>query len=280
VVGVAAGVWLILARLHRPGEPPNRRDWLARAGLAAAILLAIPWAGEWTRGPPGTGPELRVATANVLGHHQPHPDLVEEVSELEADVLVIVEFTPPWKRALAGPLGSRYPHRVEHTRPDAFGLGVYSRFPLRDPEWLPGLPFDIPLLRAVVEAPGGAVPLYAVHTMPPRTLAYLRSHREIVRKLLAALDQEAGPALVVGDFNFGVNTPQHRALLRRGFRDGYADGARGHGKTWPVLGFTRVLPGMRLDHVYARGFTCIEAGLGHGHGTDHRPVWTSWVRAR
>ena len=202
----------------------------------------------------------------------------DELGELGADVLVLVEFTPRWQEALGPRLAAQYPHRIERPRRDAFGIAVYARRPLGPRRWLGELPFDIPMLRVEVDTPEGPVPLYAVHTMPPRTLEYVRWHREMVRILLRTLDEEPGPVVVVGDFNFGVNTPQHRALLGRGLRDGYSDGARGHGKTWPVLGFTRRLPGMRLDHVYARGFTCIEAGMGQGTGSDHRPVWTTWKR--
>lgn len=280
ILAIGALAWLALARRHRPAGPVVPQDRLAYASLAVAAWLALPFLLELGRGPAPevAGAPLKVATANILSRKGPHPDAVRELLAVDADLLVITEFHPNWRRALDEPLGATHPHRVLRPREDAFGLGVYSRFPLGEPRALAGMPYDIPLLRIEVQLPGGPVALFAVHTMPPRTPEYLHGHRQMVHALLSQVDPAPTPAFLVGDFNFGVNTPQHRALLRRGFRDGYTDGARGHGKTWPVLDFTRFLPGMRLDHVYARGFTCIEAGLGHGYNTDHRPVWSRWAR--
>lgn len=258
------------------GAPAGRRDRLAWAALGVAGVMAAPFLAELGRGPLEGERALRVATANVLSRKGPHPDAVRELVGLDADVLVVTEFHHNWKAALAEPLGRSHPHQVLRSRDDAFGLGIYSRVPLGAPVELAGMPWGIPLLRIPVELPGGPVALYAIHTMPPRTPTYVHEHRAMVRAFLGQV--EPGPAVLVGDFNFGVHTPQHRALGRLGFRDALSDGARGHHATWPVLGWTRALPGMRLDHVYARGFTCIAAGTGHGYSTDHRPVWADLAR--
>lgn len=245
--------------------------------LAAAAFSAAPWVDEFVPAQqvgPGPGRTLRVATANLLGISRDHDALVEELAAWDPQVLLLVEYTAPWHRALFRRLGSRYPYREVRLRQDAFGMALYSKFPLSEtePAWLEDWA-NAPQLRATLDVGGRRLHLLGIHTMPPRTPEYTRYHRGMVRRMMGLVGETPDPLILLGDFNFGVNTPQQRALLGAGFVDAASAVGAGPAGTWPVLSFLRHLPGMRLDHVYVRGnLGVVDFRTGEGRGSDHRPI--------
>jgi len=259
----------------------TRRLRLAVFCMGTGGLLLLPFLREhWPRREAPSGPGFTVATANLLGLSKERDALVRELVELDADLLLLVEYTAPWHAVLIPALKERYPHRIERIRPDAFGMALYSRVPFvgdTSPLWLEEWA-AAPQLRAAVEIEGRRLHLQGVHTLPPRTPEYTRHHRRMVRSLFQVLEEAPDDLVLLGDFNFGVNTPQHRALLGRGFRDAASEVGAGPAGTWPVLGWLRALPGIRLDHVYVRGaLACRRVVIGEGRGSDHRPVMAELV---
>jgi endonuclease/exonuclease/phosphatase (EEP) superfamily protein YafD len=122
-------VWLWLP-LGLAGLLLVRWSWVARA-LTASAMLFLPW--WWL--PPAMAdsaqpPQLRVMAANVhLGNGDAAP-LLGHAREPLVDVIVVLELSPGFARSLGG--ASDWPHRHLLPRDGAFGIGILSRWPLRE----------------------------------------------------------------------------------------------------------------------------------------------------
>jgi endonuclease/exonuclease/phosphatase (EEP) superfamily protein YafD len=231
----------------------------ARLGLAAA-MLALP--GWWL--PPSmprasAAAQLRVVVANVhLGNADPAP-LLTWAREPMPDVIAVLELTPPFARALLAQGPAHWPHHRLEPSHDAFGLGLLSRWPLRDVRFVTG-EGGIAQLHALVEAPSGTVEVIAVHPVPP-----IDTHWHAVRNRTLGALQPRGthPAILVGDFNA---TPWSNAAPRLA-----ANGWRWFGglqPTWPHAAW-----GIPIDTVWGHGpWQVTDRTVGPPIGSDHRPV--------
>ena len=221
--------------------------------------------------PAAGGEGVRLVTANLLMVH-PAPDrLAAELEALDADVLVLQEYSTRWRRtAEARGWYEAYPHHAEVVRDDSFGCAVFSRLPLRDVGVIEMA--GLPQLQATVTIDGVAVDLLDVHTLPPRIAEYVPGHRQALREIeaWAAARQESRPFVITGDFNATPYSRFHRRISRMA-NDAWELGGSGYGHTAPNGLFP--LPPMRLDHVYlSPELTVREVSLGEGIGSDHRPI--------
>jgi endonuclease/exonuclease/phosphatase (EEP) superfamily protein YafD len=231
-------LWLLLpAYVVLVAAAATRRR--ALAGVALVVVLAhLAWVAPDLRWWPrerraGRGPIVRVVSANVYAFNAHPRQAVARLAGLRPDVLVLVELNPDLAGDVArqpGLAGLRYRMVDPKSKGNAFGSGIYSRFPLSDrsEDDLAGLP----LLSATVAFPSGPARVFAVHTLQP--LAGLG----VLRRQLAELDYRAerttGPVILAGDFNA---TRQHRgfkALLQHGLRDAHLQRGRGRAVSWPT----------------------------------------------
>jgi endonuclease/exonuclease/phosphatase (EEP) superfamily protein YafD len=225
---------------------------------------------------PGT-PGLRVMSVNLLMINERYDEVIARIRAERPDVLALQEYTGRWHRAMQKALASEYPHCRFETREDSFGAAVYSRTPFQDDgrsdPSLGTLASDSPQQRAVVKLGGADVAVYNVHVLPPRTLEYTAEHRLQVADLADALAKEKLPAVVAGDFNWTESMPQHALLRRLGWRDAHDVAGSGRGATWPMHSVFRILPGIRLDHVYlGPPLTCTAVRTVNIAGSDHRAL--------
>lgn len=238
---------------------------LVTAQLSGAVPLA------WARTPPpACGPSFTVVSANLLMVH-PDPDaLAAELRAFDADVYLFQEYSARWEAELRG----LRRHRFVNVQDDSFGTAIYSRFPLRDAQTI-GLG-RVLQATAFVDTPLGPVEVLDVHTLPPRSLAYLPIHREGLRDVEGWIRTARGDALVAGDFNAGPSSSLFRRL-RDVADDAWALGGTGPGYTWPNGVFP--LPPARLDHVLvSKALTVATVEVGTGIGSDHRPIHATIAR--
>ncbi len=255
-----------------------RRDLrLALLVLPPLVIALGPELNDWRprRAPPATDSSVRVMHQNLLRSNHRTAAVTREIEEVDADLVVLLEYTDHWDRALAAALGEAYPHVATQTRPDSFGWGIYSRMPFVEPP-TDLVPADVPnetLVRAVISLAGRPVALYAVHLNPPKDLGRAVSQRRQLLHLRDLLSRETLPLIVCGDFNFTGRHRMNQALIEIGLRDAHQQAGWGRQSTWPALGPGRLLPGVRIDHIYlGNGLACTELRTGTGPGSDHRPV--------
>ena len=255
-----------------------RRSWRL-ALFAAPLLLVTVGPALWSyrpKSPASTqGETVTLMSVNLLMVNKDTGPIIEEIARNAPDILLLQEYTDHWHQALQQTFGATYPHIVYVTRWDSFGTAIYSRRP-----FVGAVDKSVPLgdatepqIRAVIKISDQDVALYNVHLLPPRRLDYTTMTRLQFADLIDQLNNEKLPVIVAGDLNFTECSPQADALSSAGLHDAHTIRGMGRGATWPVIGYFRWLPGLRLDHIYLSSeFTCVESRTGTGQGSDHRPI--------
>ena len=215
-------------------------------------------------------PSLRVATANLLASNASTNATVRALAEAQLDLLVVEELTPGWAAALdASALGDELTTRFVVPRDDCFGIGIYTRHPLltRATIDLEG----VPLLRATLALHGRTLTVFAVHTLPPRSMAYARIWDRQMALLAQLVAQERGAVLVLGDLNATAQARNYQRLVAGRLRGAHEDRGRGLATTWPNGTFPA--PPIRLDHVLVSPELAVRSVRELlANGSDHAPV--------
>jgi endonuclease/exonuclease/phosphatase (EEP) superfamily protein YafD len=249
-------VWLWLP-LGLAGLLLVRWPWRVRVATACAMPLLAWW---WLPPAMAESPQpahLRVMVANVHLGRADAAALLAQASDPAVDVIALLELTPAFARSLGS--ASAWPHRHMLPIDGAFGIGILSRWPLRDARVLKD-DAGVPYLRAQVDAPGGAFEVVAVHPIPP-----IDATKHAMRNRLFAAVRPRGetPALLIGDFNATPWSNAAPLLTANGWR--WFGGVQ---PTWPTSDW-----GIPIDAVWAHGpWQVTERSVGPSIGSDHRPL--------
>jgi endonuclease/exonuclease/phosphatase (EEP) superfamily protein YafD len=219
---------------------------------------------------------LKVFVVNVLLDNRDSGKLLAQIATHDPDLILLNEPDARWVSALA-PLKQTYPHHVLHPLTNTYGMLLYSRFELLDPEVRFLTDPEIPSIRTRVRLRSGQeVLFYGIHPRPP---AHKPPHREerhdstqrdaelvLVAKEVAKV---AGPVIVAGDFN-DVAWSHTTRLFQRISR--LIDPRVGRGL---YNSYHARLPFLRfpLDHLFhSDHFKLVELlRLGY-FGSDHFPI--------
>lgn len=209
--------------------------------------------------------------ANVLQENDRYADLVEMIERADPDVVLVVETDQRWADELK-PLRERFPTVVEHISDDTYGMMLFSRLELIEPEIKFLVDEAVPSMHARIRLRSGrVVVIRCLHPPPPvPTFATRSIERDaellIVGKEVRELNE---PVVVFGDLNdvawsrtnylfqdvSGLLDPR----IGRGFYNTF------HAQI-PVLRFP-------LDHCFhSNHFRLIDFKLLDYFGSDHFPV--------
>ncbi len=274
-----------------------RSPMLVAGGLVAASAFLARWGRLLATRPTASaqGGTLKMMSYNVLAWSDTHERIADSVLAEGPDVVAFQELSPDAADYLADAIGSQYPHSVAQTVPDPSGVGIFSRYPLREAVGLQLSKDSHWSQRVVVEAPEGPFTLFNVHASIPRPqpvcrgrwrLLDFRSDRRAgeIRRLASMIDAEVDPVLAVGDFNMTEWSVDYRVMRSR-LGDAFRAAGRGFGFTFPNVGHLPRLmpvpwPALRIDYIWhSAQFIPVEAHLGRPGGSDHRPVIVSFARA-
>lgn len=260
---------------------------LARRPRAVALFAVPALVWVWVYGSlflpaghPPLAPDLRVASYNTYVGAPTVASVVALVDETAPDVLLLQEVFPPREVKLAVSLGEQYPHRRSVQSRGVGGVMVLSRFPIVETRPVSlaarGTRETAVVVLDVDGQPLQVVPLHL--TSPcPRCGASMTERLEAeghrrpaeLASVLRALDPRV-PAVLGGDFNSTERSEPYRLLTHVGFEDPQREAGRGPGFTWPndQLPF----PVLRIDWILTRGLVAVDAWVGDGGDSDHRPV--------
>ena len=222
--------------------------------------------------------DLRILTANVLQQNQRTEVYRKLIRELQPDVIVLTEPNGRWAEEMAY-LKHSYPYVVNQAQENTYGMILYSRLKLIEPEVRFLVKPEIPSIRARVRLGSGCeVWLYAVHPEPPASLKRSKTPRgsgprDVELLLLAEeLEKVKEPVVVVGDFN-DVAWSHTTRLFKR--LSGLLDPRRGRGMfntfhaDYPPLRYS-------LDHLFhSKHMTLIDFQRLPATGSDHFPIYAA-----
>jgi endonuclease/exonuclease/phosphatase family metal-dependent hydrolase len=256
-----------------------RHRLLLFALLAAGVFIHCAPSPRAPAPPPAGTPTLRVMTFNVNFGVSTAPENVAAIRDSGVDVVLLQETTAETEAVFRRELADLYPHMRFRECCRAGGLGILSRHPIVDEQWIDSQLGWFPAWRFVVDAPIGEVQLLDVHLRPPVSdsgswvAGYVSTgpfRRQEIEAFWSNVRADL-PTIVAGDFN---------------------ENERGDAIDWlEARGFTSVLPMFeqsavtwewplplatlraRLDHIIvgpglsAHAAAVIEAGR-----SDHFPV--------
>lgn len=252
--------------------------WLRRWRWSGVALLCVgmnavavlPWYGSRHRGG-GAGTEaanLRVVLLNVFTRNEQTQRVLDFLRKEAPDILVIQEVDSVWRRALRE-LDTEMGHFRVYPQEDNFGIGIWSRLPLKEDEVFGIGPSDVPTIRAKVEVAGTVVEIIATHPLPPIG-AMAHAERNSQLATIAGFAREAAtPVVVIGDLNVTMWSPSYSTFIRS---SGLVDARRGFGilPTWPTTSPFIKIP---LDHCLVSPSIGVRAIRTGPHvGSDHLPV--------
>jgi len=237
-------------------------------------------------------PSLRIATFNV--HAASAVALVRGIASARsvsaADVLLLQEMESSGSeresrvRQVARQLGMHYAYAPAYARYDggSHGIAVLSRFPLRDVEVIELPRFEVYFnsarriaLGATVAVGGGALRVYSVH-LDNRVNPSARLRQ--LAPVLERAERDTGAVIIGGDLN---TTPFHWfanviPVVWAGQAERLETAVRARGYATPAVGAgaTSKWFGMRLDALFTRGLTPLEAVVDRSvRMSDHLPLW-------
>ncbi|MES2887527.1 MAG: endonuclease/exonuclease/phosphatase family protein [Pseudomonadota bacterium] len=217
---------------------------------------------------------LSLLTANVLMKSRGADRLREIIRHADPDVILTVECDAWWQDQLRD-LERTHPYKVHQPQANTYGMLLYSRLELIDPEVKFLIQDDIPSIHASVALPSGQrVELHCMHPRPPFPTEDESSTDRDAELLLVGkkLKPKEIPVIVMGDLN-DVAWSRTNYLFQN--ISGLLDPRIGRGF---FNTFHANLPFMRfpLDHFFhSNHFRLIEFKRLAYFGSDHFPVFIS-----
>lgn len=285
--------------------------WRQRT-LGTGVLLGILVFGWFWGGlflprpatPTGDEPPLRVMTFNVLATHNQWQPLVETIRAARADVVFIQELNPVQAAELQSALAEIYPYAVLDPRPNAFGIGTLSRFPLHQAQGSRALPDGAAALPWIggpqvleMDFQGERISLVNFHMLStprvrsPAAITHDFRNRDTQARALVEIAARNGSTILGGDAN-SVPLSSAYQILSSNLTDAWQEAGFGLGHTFPsrstVPGSDRVQIGgwyvppwlARIDYIFHTDhWQTVSAELAQIDGvSDHRGLVVELVR--
>jgi endonuclease/exonuclease/phosphatase (EEP) superfamily protein YafD len=253
-------------------------DWALIAALAAAFLWQMSWIWRYLPLTPREVPQAKETasnnisfmTTNVFQASRDAEGLLNIIHDANPDVFLAVETDEWWCSRLGDGLRSRYPHSVHRALSNGYGICLFSRLELVDPEIRYLIDEAIPSIKSGIRLSSGAIiDLYGMHPQPP---APVQDSTERDTELLLVgteISQNSRPAVVLGDLNDVAWSPSTSKFKRVGK---LLDPRRGRGffNTYPAN-----WPGLRypLDYIFhTPQFSVRHMRVLRRFGSDHLPL--------
>lgn len=243
--------------------------WRSAAGSGGALalnlcfILPLYWGN--TQPVDSSREQLSLVVFNVNYRNVKFADVAAYVAERDADVIVIIEATPPMKEALLSSLPAY--EMIGYTLDDAFGMLLFSRLPIHDQNEL--YLGDSRLLALSVNVTKGSeiFSVLGIHTMPPAGATNSALRDKMMDQAKSWAEEVSNP-VVVGDLNA---TPWSSAF--RSITDGTLHNTqKGFGiqTSWPNEFWPLSIP---IDHgLIGENLTTVSRSVGPFLGSDHRPL--------
>ncbi|GAB3200979.1 endonuclease/exonuclease/phosphatase family protein [Pontibacter aydingkolensis] len=211
--------------------------------------------------------------ANVWIENDQIDDFLRMVYSADPDIVLAMETNRWWIENLS-PLEKIYPHKVVYPLDNTYGMALYSKMPLLNPQVKFLSHENVPSIHTEVSIYGNATfILHAVHPVPPKPSKHpdnVGKEEVELLKVGKMVQQSQLPTVVAGDFNdvawsntsrlFGTNSKLGDIRIGRGLYNSFD--ATSYIMRWP------------LDHIYVSGeFKVVTLQKLPKFGSDHFPIY-------
>ena len=227
-----------------------------------------------------TGNSFTLLIANVRKRNEDAGAFFDLVEAADPDLLLIMETDDWWDRNLQS-LDEVFPEKMQFIPEGhgAFGMHVFSRLPLIDPEFQFLFEGYTPTAVTGVELHSGAVVRFVgVHPHPPLAWSQPTTLRDasLLKAALLAGSSASATIVVAGDFNSVPWEPVTRRAARIG---GLLDPRIGRG-IHPTFSADSLLISWPLDQIlFQEAFGLLDFSVLPAFGSDHYPVMANLCHA-
>ena len=205
LVFVGAVQWLL-------GDHSETFVWFNYAALGTGIAIQAWWIIPYTRLFPHEVPwadarpgstRISLLSANVLTPNRNAEALLGFVQRFAPDLILTLESDRWWEEQL-DTLLDRYPYAVKCPLDNLYGMHLYSRLPLLEPQIAYLVEEDIPSIHCGVSLPDGTeIQLHALHPAPPSPTQNETSSERDAELIAVAkrVRHNDRPVIVAGDLN-------------------------------------------------------------------------------
>lgn len=249
--------------------------------LAYQLRMVLPYTQLWkkevqnaTDDPKLAEHQIKIMVSNVLTPNEQKQDLVDLVNDKNPDILIALETDKKWERALEQ-IEPDYPYTVKVPLDNLYGMHLYSKLELIDPEIKYLIIDDIPSIHSQLRLQSGRVIwLYCLHPMPPSPTEADKSTTRDAELLMVGkhLKEHEQTAILAGDLNDVAWSKTTRRFQRI---SGLLDPRIGR---YFINTFHVKYPFLRwaLDHIFHSAcFTLVDISRMPSIGSDHFPVMTT-----
>ena len=218
------------------------------------------------------GNTVKILLYNVLMENEDTEKLINLIRKINPDIFLLSEVNERWVNAVSI-LDKDYPYSVKHPLDNTYGLALFSRLELKNPEVKFLIEDDIPSFHTNVKLDSGKlIKLYCLHPRPPVPTENNRSLERDAELLIVGriAEKTDEPTIVAGDLN-DVAWSRTTTLFQK--ISGLLDPRIGRGlynsfhADHPLLRFP-------LDHVFhSNDFRLIELKRMPNIGSDHFPIY-------
>ena len=218
--------------------------------------------------------QIKLMVSNVLTPNDNTQALVDLVQQKNPDILITLESDQKWQDALSV-IEPDYPYNVKVPLDNLYGMHLYSKLELIDPEVKYLLIDDIPSIHTQLRLPNDEVIwLYCLHPMPPSPTEADKSTTRDAELLMVGrhINENNQTAILAGDLN-DVAWSKTTLMFQR--ISGLLDPRIGR---FFINTFHVNYPFLRwaLDHIFhSPCFTLVNIERLPSRGSDHFPVMTT-----
>ena len=217
---------------------------------------------------------LSVMVSNVLQKNTEYDNLLDEVHRKNPDILLLLEAGDTWLHAVNPSLSKAYPYYKGSPLNNTYGMLLYSKLPLENPEVHYLVDDSIPSIDARVRLKSGEmIQLFAIHPTPPMPQHNpMSTDRDAEMMKTAFKSRESDlPVLVIGDFN-DVAWSESTRLFKEVSE--LLDPRIGRG-LFNTFSANSMIMRWPLDHVFiSEHFRIVDLQRGEDVGSDHFPAYT------
>ena len=258
--------WIGFIALAALAMYQKERTWII-ANLFFVVVIGIGFVNFYIPRFEVTGSDFRVCSMNVLSTNKDFQKALDVIEEEKPDVLVVQELSPPWVEKLKV-LAEKYPYQKNSPQNGNFGLGIYSKFPMKNTKVKTLCDVNIPTIITDLEIGNKTITLIGTHPTPPLIHGF-RNRNEQFRNLNKLVKKQKKPVVLTGDlnctsFSYSLNLMTDGTNLK--------DTRLGFGlqPTWSV---DIPLVNIPIDHCFiSEELKTANRRVGNSTGSDHYPI--------
>lgn len=254
---------------------------LLSGALAFQLRMVLPYTRIWKKEVQSAkvdanieDHQLKIMVSNVLTDNNEMQKLIDLINQQQPDIVITLESDQKWQDALTA-VEPDYPYTVKVPLDNLYGMHLYSKLELVDPEVKYLIVDDIPSIHTQLKLQCGRIIwLYCLHPMPPSPTEADKSTTRDAELLMVGrhIKDNQQTAILAGDLNDVAWSKTTRRFQRI---SGLLDPRIGRHF---INTFHVDYPFLRwaLDHIFHSAcFTVIDIKRMPSIGSDHFPVLTT-----